>query len=458
MKNSLEKIENGASEVSVRSLFIVSLPLMLSSLSGSLMLLCDRLFLAHYSMGAFNSIVTMSSVILMLQIGVNVCASTADVFVGQLNGADKKLNLSTPTWQMIWFSLFTSILFLPLAFLPSLYPKNIQNQPDDIFYLQLLIAICPLSPLQVAISSFFIGRKRTSIPFIGILIGNAVNLVLNYLLIFGQKQLSIPEMGIKGAAIATVLGQCTSLLILILTFFSKANRAEYRTHNGQFDGTLMLKILKVGYPNAIAQAIIAGAWSCFFILMNKLGEASITLASFMQTLTGFFVFLIQGLSRGVIAVSANLIGGRKTVLISKVLFSGTQLSILFGLVILAVFLINPSGILKLFFNQNDFEKAYTYFGTLKVALLWGWLAFVFKSIRALLSGLLIASGKTQFVMWNEAISIWLCFIMPIWICVELFSFDVSWAYFVAFLYNFAAVISYYFRFNRMDWEKEGQVI
>lgn len=458
MNDTLEKIENSAAEAGMRPLFIISLPLMLSSLSGSLMLLCDRLFLAHYSIGAFNSIVTISSVILMLQIGVNICASTADVFVGQLNGAEKKLILSAPTWQMLWFSLFTSLFFLPIAFCPTLYPENLQNRPDDIFYFRLLIAVCPLSPLQVALSSFFIGRKRTYIPLIGTLIGNVVNLAFNYLLIFGQKELRIPEMGIKGAAVATVIGQCASLVILILAFFSKANRMQYCTHRGQFDGVLMLKILRIGYPNAIAQVTVAGAWSCFFILMNKLGEASITLASFMQTLTGFFVFLIQGLSRGVIAISANLIGGRKTALISKVLFSGTQLSILFSLGILAGFLIYPSGILKLFFSQNNFEKAYSYFETLKWSLLWGWLAFVFKSIRALLSGLLTASGNTQFVMWNEVISIWLCFVIPIWICVEFFSFNVSWAYFIAFLYNFAAVFSYYFKFNRMDWEKEGQVI
>ncbi len=459
MKSTLTTTKHSSSEAGMRPLFFVSLPLMLSSLSGSLMLLCDRLFLARYSLGSFNSIVTISSVIVMLQIGVNVCASIADVFVGQLNGADKKCNLSAPAWQMIWFSLSTFALFLPLTFfLSTFYVQNLENHSDGIFYFKLIVALCPLSPLHVALSSFFIGRKQTAIPMVSALIGNGVNLVLNYLLIFGYEQFGIPELGVKGAAIATAAAQCASLGILILVFFSKSNRCEYRTHDAKFDSSLLLKILKVGYPNAIAQVMIAGAWSCFFVLMNKLGEASITMASVMQTLTGFFVFVVQGLSRGTISLSANLIGSKKTALISRVLFSGVQLSILFSLVILVSFLVYPSGIMKLFFNSKDFEKAYSYFQTLKFALLWGWLAFMFKSIRALLSGLLISSGKTQFVMWNETISIWLCFIMPIWLCIQFLPFDVSWAYFIAFLYNFVAVIVYYQKFFKMDWEREGQVI
>jgi MATE family multidrug resistance protein len=249
-----------------------------------------------------------------------------------------------------------------------------------------------------------------------------------------------------------------SLLILIISFFSKENRREYNTHLARFEPAFLLKILKIGYPNAIAQAAIAGAWSCFFILMNKLGEASITLASFMQTLTGFFVFLIQGLSRGVIAIAANFIGGRKTNLVSRVLFSGIEISLFFSLIILLAFLIQPLKMQQLFFNPSDLEKVSNYFGTLKLALLWGWLAFVCKSIRALLSGLLTASGNTQFVMWNEVISVWLCFIVPIWICTEFFSFNVSGAYFIAFLYNFIAAIIYYFKFSTMDWKKEGQLI
>ncbi|MBX9703200.1 MAG: polysaccharide biosynthesis C-terminal domain-containing protein, partial [Silvanigrellaceae bacterium] len=282
MKSVLKKVQfiKDAEQSTTWSLLLISLPLMLSSLSGSLMLLCDRLFLAHYSITSLNSIVVISSIILMLQIGTNVIASIADVFVGQLNGAEKKLELSQPTWQMIWFSLSTSILFLPLSFFAEhFFPIGLDSHHDEVFYTKLLIAVSPLAPLSVALSGFFIGRKQTIIPLLSTLIGNFTNIILNYLLIFGVEKLKIPAMGIQGAAIATAIAQGMALAVLMLIFFSKENRFQYQTLYAKFNPVLLLKMLRIGYPNAVAQVMIAAAWSCFFILISKLGEASITLAS-----------------------------------------------------------------------------------------------------------------------------------------------------------------------------------
>ncbi|MBX9704460.1 MAG: hypothetical protein K2X39_09940, partial [Silvanigrellaceae bacterium] len=157
-------------------------------------------------------------------------------------------------------------------------------------------------------------------------------------------------------------------------------------------------------------------------------------------------------------ISANLIGNREFSNISKVLFAGIQLTLLFSIGIFLLFWLYPSDLAKIFFNSTDYEKALSYFKTLKQAFLWGWMAFLFKSIRALLSGLLTSSGKTKFIMWNEVLSIWFVFIFPIWVCIEFFTFDVSWAYFIAFLYNFFAVVLYYRKFYRINWEREASLV
>jgi|LakMenE01Jun11ns_1017448.scaffolds.fasta_scaffold9942330_2 MATE family multidrug resistance protein len=460
MKSLLKKIQikKNAGQSTSWSLLLVSIPLILSSLSGSLMLLCDRLFLAHYSLTALNSMVVIGSVILMLQIGMNVIASIAEVFVGQLNGADKELELSQPTWQMIWFSLSTLVLFLPLSFsVEHLFLMELSSQ-DEIFYTKLLIAICPLSPLSVALSTFFIGRKQTGISFLSTFFGNCTNLILNYLLIFGVERLQIPAMGIKGAGIATAVAQGVALLVLILAFFSRKNKSQYRTLYAKFDPLLFLKMLRVGYPNAVAQAMIAAAWSCFFMLISKLGEVNVTLASIMQTLTGFFVFLVQGLSRGVTTISANLIGKKEFSDIPKILFSGIRLILLFGIGIFSLFWLFPSEVVKMLFNSTDYERVFSYFETFKQTFFWGWMTFLFKSIRALLSGILTSSGKTQFIMWNEVLSIWFVFVFPIWFFIEFFAFDISRAYFIAFIYNVLVVILYYRKFCSINWEREASLV
>lgn len=422
------------------------------------MLLCDRFFLAKYSLEAFNALISFGALITMLQIGANVCACAADVFVGQFNGANKTNQISSPTWQMIWFSIFTNLIFVPLAFyLPDILPDHLNEDTKAIFYCRLLIAFNSLSPLTCALSTFFVGMKNTFIPMVSTIAGNGTNMILNTLLIFGVKGW-IPELGIEGAAIATLLGQLTSILVLCVAFFAPYNRKTYSTHRFTLDFPLLFKILRVGGPNAIAQAAIASAWAFFFILMQSLGEASLTLASIMQTIFGFFVFIIQGLSRGVSTTVANLIGGEQTHLISQVLNSGVKLCLYFCLTISLMLALYPDIVINLLFSKADVPRIISYIDALKFTLFWGCLSFLFKSVRGLFSGLLTACGHTGFVMINETITVWFLFVLPVWICVKFFNYDVSWAYFIAFIHNASTVGVYFWKFFQVDWKKNAKLI
>lgn len=446
------------SETRPIALLKLSYPLMLSSLSGSLMLLCDRFFLAKYSLEAFNALVSFGALIMMLQIGTNVCACAADVFVGQFNGANKTNEISSPTWQMIWFSIFTSLLFVPLAFyLPDILPDHLKGDTKAVFYCRLLIAFNSLSPLSCALSTFFVGMKNTFIPMASTIVGNSINLILNIILIFGIKDW-IPELGIQGAAIATLLGQLTSVLFLCGAFFSPYNRKTYHTHRITLDFSLLFKILRVGGPNAIAQAAIASAWAFFFILMQSLGEASLTLASIIQTIFGFFVFIIQGLSRVVSTTVANLIGQEQVSNISQVLNSGVKLCLFFCLTISLILSLYPDLIIRLLFSNAEVPQIISYVDSLKFTLFWGCLSFLFKSIRGLFSGILTACGHTGFVMFNEAITIWILFVLPVWVCIKFFNYDVYLAYFIAFIYNATTVGIYYWKFYKINWKTDAHLI
>jgi len=422
------------------------------------MMLCDRFFLGKYSLEAFNALISFGALIIMLQIGANICACAADVFVGQLYGANKTKEISAPTWQMIWFSIFTNLLFVPLAYyLPDILPNNLQEDPNAVFYCRLLVAFNSLSPLTCALSTFFVGMKNTFMPLIATIIGNSVNLIFNIVLIFGFKDF-IPELGIQGAAIATVLGQVACLLVLSITFFSSYNRRTYHTHKFSLDFSLLLKILQVGGPNAIAQAAIASAWSFFFILIQSLGEANITLASIIQTIFGFFVFIIQGLSRGISTTVANLIGGEQIETVSEILNSGVKLCFFFFLVISLTLTLYPEFIIRIIFSNNEVEKITHYITLLQFTLFWGCLSFLFKSIRGLFSGLLTASGYASFVMINEVLTIWILFALPVWICIQFFNCDASLAYFIALIHNIVTVGIYYWKFFQIDWKKNLRLV
>src|SRR5262245_38661184 len=102
-------------EGSLKELWSISFPLMITSFSVMLMLFVDRLMLAHYGIEAHNAAVTATTLGWAFLFGAGALTGIAEVFVAQYNGANQKQRLGEPVWQMIWLSLGTALCFIPLA-------------------------------------------------------------------------------------------------------------------------------------------------------------------------------------------------------------------------------------------------------------------------------------------------------------------------------------------------------
>jgi len=120
------------SEGSVQELWAISYPLILSILSVNMMLFFDRLILARYNTGAMNAAVLAWLIFSIFQLGTIGIASIAEVFVGQYNGAKKLNKMGEPVWQMIWFSLMTGFIFIPIFFNSSLIKSAMSLQSGEV--------------------------------------------------------------------------------------------------------------------------------------------------------------------------------------------------------------------------------------------------------------------------------------------------------------------------------------
>src|ERR1700733_6336679 len=100
---------------SLRELWSIAFPLMLSSFSFLAMIFVDRLFLARYSPEAMSAAVTSGTAAWSFIGSGIILAAMSEVFVAQYNGAGIKKRLGEPVWQMIWFSLATFLLYVPIG-------------------------------------------------------------------------------------------------------------------------------------------------------------------------------------------------------------------------------------------------------------------------------------------------------------------------------------------------------
>lgn len=437
---------------SLRELWQISFPLVISLMSASLMLFLDRLFLARYSLTALNAAAHAGASVQFLQFWSIATVSIAEVFVGRYNGAGKLEKIGKPVWQMIWLALGTFCIYIPIGLFagPYLFFSETYKQLE-IEYFRLLTCIIPIAALSAALSAFYIGRGKVRFVTAVMLGANLINVLLDALLIFGFSPW-IPPLGISGAAIATGIALTCQAAILFFAFFCKNNRQSYGTGRWRINKRLFRSCVAIGLPNAVAHSIEIFAWVLIFDLMTRLGSDYMTVVTIAQSILFLFSFFTEGLSKGATAIASNFIGSQRQDLVWKLLASGTKFYACIFILLGGLLVWNPDPLISWFLPESATQSLATQ-ATLRAACFWVWLYFLFDGISWLLIGLLTAAGDTRFVMKVGGTAPIIFALLPVYIFVFQWGApaNVTWMS-IAFC-SFASGLIYLWRFRSEKWKE-----
>lgn len=446
-------------EGSIRELWSVSLPLMISSLASLFMIFTDRIFLSRYSIESLNASVNAGTLAWALMSGFAMVTAMSEVFVAQYNGAQKFSQLGRPVWQMIWFSLFSYIFFIPMAIWGSdaIFSGD-RYAGMEIEYFRLLMIFSPSYALLTAFAGFFIGRGKTKVMIWLAVIANLINILLDWALIFGVPGL-IPEMGIQGAAIATCFGYFFESGVLAYLFLNKENRKDFGTANFSFDWEEMKKCWKVGVPQGIFCTLEIFGIAIFYWMMTSLSEKHITISSICQSFTILLSFFCEGLCRGAASVAGNFIGAKRHHLVNRVFRSGFILVLIFLLFISLILVVDPVDTVRFLFFKH-FESGFSadsldssLESSLKICMILSFIFIFFDGLRWVVGGLLTAAGDTLFLLIAGSLSVWLFFLAPVYFFVVRNRLPVEYAWGLALAYEALFFLIYWIRFKRGAWQK-----
>lgn len=439
-------------EGSLRELWSISFPLMLSYMSGMVMLFVDRLFLAHLSPAAHNAAVQASTLGWAFCLSWITLAGISEVFVAQNHGAGNHKKLGEPVWQMIWLGIASVFFFVPMAiwFGPLVYGTSAETVLQR-GYLFWMLLFGPSFALYGAISGFFIAQGRVRLITVVALSTNCINALLDRVLIFGVEGW-IPSFGIEGAAIATSLSQVIQVIALGTVFLSKNNRVNYGTVNWRFSFKPFWNCLKIGVPSAVFVFLEIMAWAMYYGMLNYAGNHYITIGGICQNLLILFYFFCDGLSKGATTIVGNLIGAGKQHLVSKVIWSGVQINFFFfvGLFLFVFFFQDDLASLFLPFEEN---LETIWLPTLSTCLYLAALYLSLDGLRFLFSGVLTAAGDTRFLMISGAISIWIFLVFPVYFIVIQGGASIVVAQSIAAFYAAMLSIICAWRFKQGKWKE-----
>lgn len=451
---------------SVKTLWTISLPLILSFLSMLGMLTVDRLFLARYSTDALSAAVSGGMTAWALTFGGQTLTNVSGIFAAQYNGSRQYSLIGKPVWQMIWLSLFfiipfgaAAVWFAPWAFAGS------PIEAEQVLYYRMTMVISPMMCLLGGLNGFFIGQGKTSVITWLTLFGNLINLVLDPLLIFGWGP--IPSLGIMGACLATGIGLLCQNGVMLYLFMKKENREAFGTHHWKPDFSLIRDMVKIGAPEALAATLELGAWAAFYLLLSGLSATHILVTSVGQSILMSMFFFGIGLEQGISSVSGNLIGSNRKSEVSTAFLSGCKIVAVFGIGLMAFLWFGAEWIVDLFLKNPDNlegaerlssltadELAVARDYVIKSSLVIG-AYIIIENIRCLLYGVLRSAGDTFFILLVSVATTWLLLLGPTYLLMTLWKMPVDVSFWIWLTFATASTLICYGRFASGSWRERA---
>jgi MATE family multidrug resistance protein len=342
-------------------------------------------------------------------IGISI-AQIAMVFVGQYNGAKEYGKTGRAPWQMIYLGALSFLIFVPLSIFcrrlgifPSYYAE------EGVQYLRIIMAFAGLQVISSALSAFFIGRGQSTIVICSVFFMNVLNFFLNICLVFGVKGIQAP-LGIRGAAIATVVSEAANIFFLMLVFLNRSNREICNTFDYKFRKKLFFDCIKTGFPLSISKMFSIFGWFIILSLFNYASKDLATIESFAINVWVIFIFFADGGGKAIASLSATLIGENNLSEIKKLLRLFLNLNFVMCVFFSIPLVFYPDMILQ-FLDMANGNVSYLY-SDFKFVFASMWSIILLDGIYYLVCGVLNSGGDTKFPMYLELSTLWIGVIAP----------------------------------------------
>lgn len=240
----------------------------------------------------------------------------SQIIMGRRNGEKNYKAIGKLLDQTLYFVLpLGLIMFAVMQFLSPILLESVISSPKIMTaaedYLSIRSYGIIFALIVFAFNAFYIGVTRTKVIMIGTILMSATNVVLDYGLIFGN--FGLPEMGIKGAALASTLSEITAAAFIILaTVFHPANKQYLPFRFERPDFKLLRSILNVSVPVMFQNFITLGSWFIFFMMIEWMGEEELAISHIVKSIYMVMMIPMFGLSTAANTITSNLIGEQRS--------------------------------------------------------------------------------------------------------------------------------------------------
>ena len=323
----------------------ISSPILLSLLAQNIIQVIDTAFLGRVGeieLGASALAGIIYIALYTLGFGFSM---GSQILIGRRNGEENYSKIGEIVIQGVLFLLIPAIVLIPVLryaageWLPMMF--NSQNVAGAVTeYLEWRVFGIIFAFTNVMFRAFYIGIARTKVLTLNALVMAVVNVIFDYGLIFGN--LGMPEMGIGGAALASIIAEFASTIFFVLYTFKTIDLEKYGFRITRFRWAVVKRILNISIFMMMQYLFSIVTWMLFFVFIeNYLGERPLAVTNIVRSFYTIFTIPSHALGSATSTLVSNTIGAGKRDEVLPLLRRLSFLSLAVMLVVIAVVSVIP---------------------------------------------------------------------------------------------------------------------
>lgn len=402
-------IKSQALTAHARATLVLGLPLIGSHLAQMALHVTDTVIMGWYGVSALAAVVlgtTMFFVIFILGAGF---AQAVMPLVAAARGSGDETRIRRDTRMGLWLSILYGVLVYPVFWFSGPLLLALGQKPEIAALGQDFLRIAGLGMVPalmiMALKSFLAALERTQVVLWSTLAGVLVNGILCWALVFGR--FGLPELGVQGAAIASVSVQMLNMGVLAV--YAAVQRDLRHLHLfarfWRADPPALKAVFRLGWPIGVTGLAESGLFSATSVMMGWIGTVQLAAHGIAMEAAALAFMLHLGLSNAATVRLGQAEGAGDAQGLRDGAKAALLLSGLIAAVVIFVFLTWPEPIISLFTDRSKPESGEIIaYGTMLLAM-----AALFQlgdAMQVMALGFLRALQDTKVPMILAAISYW----------------------------------------------------
>lgn len=409
-----------------RAIWKLGMPLILSNLAQFAIHITDTVMLGWYDVTALAASTIASTLFFVIFIVGAGCAQAVAPLVASAAEQGDEVQVRRVTRMGLWLSIiYGLIVTIPFFWAEEILIAIGQDaEVSRLAHIYLQIVIWQMIPALIVMTfkSFLAALEHTAI-ILWATIGTAVlNVFINYALIFGNW--GMPELGIMGAAIASLSVTLITVLLLVIYILRVLPQFELFKNFWRSDGAILRRVFMLGWPIGATSLAEGGLFSASAIMVGWIGPIELAAHGIAIQLASLTFMVHIGFSQAATVRAGRALGRRDELSLRRGGMTAIGLSAIYAVATSLIFLAMPETLVSLFIDPNEPERA----NLLRIGASLVMVAALFQlvdGLQVLALGLLRGVQDTAVPMVMAVISYWVIG-LPV-------------SYLLAFTFGFGAV-------------------